>query len=512
VDSAGIALLTDPDHPEDERIAADMREGLLASRTYMGYHGLRRNPALSVSDDGTVNLFWEVRVESEANHIAGHLAVRRVAPGGFGECRFIHDGGYSYAVSPTCRGATVSAAYFLHSATGNEIVQTAELELGSGVPYRIDPGDWARWRTVERTVPEKPTRAVAVGGDTYHLFWADTHCHGVFSPDAEGETDELIHFGRDLAGLDAICVIDNDYYPHKTLSDAEWQVHQELCRHATVDGGFVAFPGWEFTYHRDDLSPSYNHRCVIYPRSGGRLFRRTDPEASTDAGLFEQLKGRGAMCYPHHCTYRIVDPELDWNVEVTSSWRVCLEETDFTIEQLRQGARIGFVGSSDSHRSIPGLGGALTALYAKELTPEALFDAYRRRRTLATQGFFMFADFRVGGLFIGEEGACEGAPVISLDVQTPEEIEYVDVMRDGETILRFDEGGRQLREEVEDAGAAPGTHFYMLRVKLVGDPGFNSPPGMQLGAHTSDSPYPHNLCKARGVFAWSSPIWVDVRR
>ena len=55
------------------------------------------------------------------------------------------------------------------------------------------------------------------------LFWADTHCHSVLSADAEGELDELAAFGRDIAGLDIMAIVDNDYYPYKALTGAEWE-------------------------------------------------------------------------------------------------------------------------------------------------------------------------------------------------------------------------------------------------------------------------------------------------
>ena len=506
-----VRLVTDAANPDEPRMAADFREGLLASEAYMGYHGLRRNPWIAISEAGAAWLLWEVRVEATRKHLEGRLVGRRMLPDGtLTPTATVHEGGCSYAVAPRFVDKRLPVAFYDDARDGSEVIQAEFLELDAVQPYTLDAKQWARWQPGLVACDQRPRKTVAVDQQQYHLFWADTHCHSVFSPDAEGEVDELIHFGRDIAGLDAICVVDNDYYPHKALSEAEWRTHEELCRHFTREGEFVAFPGWEYTYHRPDLEPTFNHRSVLYPRPGGALYRRIDPAASRDHKLFESLRGSDAMCYPHHCTYEIIDRALDWNVEVVSSWRVCMEETDFTMRQLQSGQKFGFIGSSDSHRSVPGLGGALTGIYAEALTPEALFDAYRQRRTFATQGTMLFIDFRVAGLFMGCEGVCSQAPDISARIEAPMEIERVEVLRDGEVVHRVRPQAPDCELECRDHGAGPGEHFYFLRVKLNGDPSFNMLPGQSLQAHTSDSRFPHNLARARGIFSWTSPIWVSL--
>ena len=86
-----------------------------------------------------------------------------------------------------------------------------------------------------------------------------------------------------------------------------------------------------------------------------------------------------------------------------------------------------------------------------------------------------------------------------------------EVIRDGEAIRRDTPGGAVCGLRFDDTGAGPGTHFYFLRIKLVGDPSFNSPiEDGELGPFSVDSRYPHNLARASGVWAWTSPIWVSV--
>lgn len=514
VGERGAEVVSDPALSECAQFAADLREGLLAADTYLGYHGLRRNPQVAAcAEAGSAWLVWEARMEAENSALKGRLVARRLDAGGVLSAPVcLHSGGYSYAVPPVAAPDTLRAAFFDDTHEGWDVIRTARLDLRGEGAHESDPARWRRWRPGLVPASPAPEGAAQVGGRNLRLFWADTHCHSVYCPDAEGEVDELIQFARDVAGLDAVAIVDNDYYPHKALTEAEWQVEQELARHLTREGSFVVFPAFEFTFHRPDLTPNYNHRTVMYARPGGRLLRRIDPWSDGDRKLAECLAGSEAMSCPHHCTWELVAPELEFNVEVVSSWRVCMEETDFVIPQLRQGAKFGFLGASDTHRSVPGLGGALTGIFAEALTPEALFEAYRARRTVATQGFRLWAECRVGEAFIGEETTIAGAPTIEGRVEAPGPLQFVEVIRDGVAVRRVEPEGTQCDIEFTDTEAESGEHFYFLRIKLRGDPSFNLPPGESLTAHDRNSRYPHNLARARGVFAWTSPTWVRIMR
>ncbi len=508
-----LEYMLDRNNPIDSRIIADFREGLLATKSYMGYHGLRRNPFLTISENGELWCLWEVRIELEKSPISGHLVGRKLKDDNtWGSPRILHSHRYGYSVPGYFSGDRIPATFFKFEEEGTDIIGSDFINLDNSKLYQIDNSKWKRWKSVSIEPQNKSRKKIKTGNKEYSLFWADTHCHSNFSPDAEGEVDELIHFARDTAGIDAVCVIDNDYYLHKALTEAEWKIHQEFSTHFTKEGKFVVFPGWEYTYHRKDLNPVHNHRCILYPRAGGKIFRRIDRDTNSDEKLFKKLKGTNVMCYPHHCSYKIIDPELDRNVEVCSSWRVCIEEADFTVKILQSGEKLGFIGSSDSHRAVPGLGGALTGLFAEKLTPEGLFEAYKNRRIIATQGFFIFIDFRAGGTFIGGESEISGYPEIEASIEAPREMEFVEVLRDGRSIYKETTHDRKFDFHFKDKNSKRGEHFYFLRVKLIGDPSFNIDPAENsLKPHSPDSEYPHNLARARGVFAWTSPVWLKIR-
>lgn len=489
---------------------ADLRDGLLATddHPYRGYAGLRRNPQLTMTAQGELWCLWEARFGHEDTSSAGHLLGRRFTAGGsWTQPRILHSGGYAYSVPKYWPDNGLPIAFLHFDAEGMDIVCSAIVDEAAAVPHHESTEKWQRWYAVDIQPPPKKRTSHSDGSDL-RVFWADTHCHSEVSSDAEGQVDELIHFARDAAGLDAVCIIDNDYYPHKSLSEAEWRAAQKYAERYTQEGKFVVFPGWEYTYHRKDLEPSFNHRVIMYPRPGWPLFRRTDRCARSERDLMQQLRNTPAVCYAHHCSYEIIDAEIDRNIEVCSSWRVCLEESDFTIGQLQAGHKLGFIGSSDSHRAVPGLGGALTGIIASELTPEALFDAYRARRTIATQGHRVEIDFRVGDTITGGESTVNTAPNIVVSVRAPEPIEFIELIRDGLPIYRVEPNRQEGSIQYED-DCATGEHFYFVRVKLVGNPSFNALPEENfVGPFKRAGDYPHNLARARGPFAWTSPIWV----
>ena len=506
-----LQIVADNSNPTDLRIIADFREGLLASEIYKGHVGLRRNPHLSLQQNGNPWLFWEQRPETKGSDVTARFTGREyLGENKWTEPQEFHGQGYCYSVAEGFK-QDIPISFLTFEAEGLDVISSEFIDSASGRDVTINHDKWDRWECRAVRPESKPQQKIILPDGEYSLYWADTHCHSNFSPDAEGEIDELVHFGRDYAGLDVISIIDNDYYPHKALTEPEWRIHGEFSRHFTKTNEFAFLPGYEFTYHRSDLNPDFNHRCVIYPRPGGKLLRRIDPDSDTDCKMIRQLRQTNGMAYPHHCSYKLIDESVEWNIEACSSWRVCLEETIFTMEQLKSGARIGFVGSSDTHRAVPGLGGALTGLYVKELTPEALFDAYRNRRCIATQGFSIFVDFRVEEAFIGEQLITAKDPALCANIVANDSIDSIEIIRDGEVIRRESGNGGEHRIEFSDVGLQAGEHFYVLKIKLCGDPSLNvttDPKENFPIPFSQDSRYPHNLARACGVFAWSSPVWV----
>ena len=160
------------------------------------------------------------------------------------------------------------------------------------------------------------------------------------------------------------------------------------------------------------------------------------------------------------------------------------------MKTLNAGGVFGFLGCSDSHRFLPGLSGALTGVYAEDLTHDSLMDALRRRRCFATTGQKTALDFRVGGIFMGSEGSVHNAPKVRWRIHPFGKLESATILRDGCGVYKTrSESGVWL-----DDDAAPGRHWYVLEVKEYGQ----------------QRRYPHNVAAAWGKYAWSSPACVTI--
>jgi hypothetical protein len=530
---AGFASIKDgefkflPDRKIDENvIAADLREGLLAKYMYYGYHGLRRNLHPVVTSGGDVWLFWEVMLEPgyekdeelskynlKNSAVCGSLFGKKLNGTDWSGTFIFHNGGSNYAVPLKVYGSKIPFVYF--DQVTDKLNPEFKLQfVNSEDAVRFDKTAdkrWGRWSVFVPVKTEYERYHTECKGEELKLFWADTHVHSVYSPDAEGEPDEVISFARNIAGIDIMAMVDNDFYPYFSLNGLKWFIHKELARIFTRSGEFVVFPGYEYTYHDDRLINGMNHRYVLYPGSEGEAFRRIDEGSSTIEGLMEKIKDTNALAFAHHTAWKLTGHTCDSNVEICSSWRVCKEESDFVEKRLQAGDRFSFIGSSDTHRASPGLGGALTGIYARDLTPESIFEAYRKHRTIATQGQRIVIDFRINDFFIGDEGEIEDDPTIILNVKSEEPLEFIEIIRDGETIKRYEGRGTWLMESYKDENLSPGKHYYYVRVKTQGDPSFNAPEGItdKTKVFFMEGRYPHNLARAKGPFAWSTPIWVN---
>ena len=95
---------------------------------------------------------------------------------------------------------------------------------------------------------------------------------------------------------------------------------------------------------------------------------------------------------------------------------------------LNRGGKTGFVKGTDTHEGRPA---ARTAVFAKELTREAIFDALRHRRNYAVSNTRITLDFKINGHYMGEEIAVEGKPRIAVNVKGTDAIKELAIIRDG---------------------------------------------------------------------------------
>jgi len=300
---------------------------------------------------------------------------------------------------------------------------------------------------------------------------------------------------------------ENDFY-NCPLTEWEYQMGGYYSRVVSRNGSFVCLPGYEWTQRvpANKAEPvdqprfwsgNYpNHRTVIYPRSGGPLVRFTEVGNNIDR-LYEAVEKAGGLMHTQHPQFDFAGRPSEVAIEVTAGWGFYFLNPGKIHATLNAGHRAGFIGTSDSHRRNPGLGGGLTGIYAAELTPEAVLEAYRARRVFATNGSRIALEARANGVLMGQEASASGPVKLALMVKGSRPIRRVTLLRDGVDLKVFARDGSAAAAdfEFEDRNAAPGVHWYYWRVETDG----------------TSQHYGGNVATAYGNLAWSTPNWVRTR-
>jgi len=474
------------------------------------YWGLRRFPRLVADADGAW-LLWEEKLDSESMDPApGRLCGVRVTPQGLaGEpvilinerCMIVTE---AEAHAPSVRAATKTqwrgfAWYLEYEHT------TIDLRVEHAPQPSVGPTH-ANLPTSHVTFTRPQPRPIWLGTGL-QLYFGDPQNHSRLSYDLDGEPDELYHVARDIGGLDFIAFTENDGTRFtEPLTPADWERSRRLANLFDDPGRFTAFVAWEYTLHTSPHHPRSvdSHRSVIFPGRDARICSWVDDTAPTPAELVDCFRGERVLLHYHHPgEIDIGCDALERNVELCSGWWNCMRLPSYVERlhaRLNSGLRLGFIGASDNHERGPGLGGALTGIWATENTREAIFTAFEARRVFATTGLRPELRFSIGDLLMGSEGDVDGPPELAIYLRSDVSAEAVEIIRDG-TIVHVWEGREsELAYAWSDPDCPAGQHWYYVHIR------FEAPDGVDW---SQPMPLPWNVKPARGIDAWTSPIYVN---
>jgi hypothetical protein len=173
-------------------------------------------------------------------------------------------------------------------------------------------------------------------------------------------------------------------------------------------------------------------------------------------------KEKKAFAIPHHVAYKqgwrganwdYFDPDVTPVVEIFSE-HGCTESdrapfpmilhsnggrsTSNTVDyQLRRNKRFGFVASSDDHFGYPGAWGeGVVGVWAGDLSSASLFDAIRKRRTIAATGDRIALDFSLNGNPLGSEIPWTDARRIEVSAAGQDAIKMLELVKNGRVVKR----------------------------------------------------------------------------
>ncbi|MCE7988927.1 MAG: DUF3604 domain-containing protein [Caldilinea sp. CFX5] len=334
----------------------------------------------------------------------------------------------------------------------------------------------------------------------YKLLWADLHGH-TWGTDGAHSPAFYYHYGRTVGFLD-ICALTE----HDTISQAVWQELVATAERYNAPHRYTTFLGYEWT---GDLAQSLN---VLFRAGVGHYYPAYDAASRHYADFVGLLARDGDALLMRHDLpglgkrWPVVDPtgQMERLVQIYSFMlsseapglpytRGVIDEGSSVQAALAAGLRFGFLGSSDTHATMPGRRQSLTkgtpgygsrpygltGIYACENTREAVFDAlYHRRCYAATDRILL--DFRINGHWMGEEIKVDGPRAIEAQVVGTAPFAYVAILKNNRIIHQTGAGATEVQFSLTDQTDLTPGDFYYLRV-----------------------------VQSNGDLAWSSPIWVD---
>jgi hypothetical protein len=223
--------------------------------------------------------------------------------------------------------------------------------------------------------------------------------------------------------------------------------------------------------------PAYNNPDALAEAVGrhGGLIQNNHPDAK-ECDQFDYLPAHAAV---------IANTEIYPDIILHRGKSYDARGEELVRGFLDRGGRTGFVAGTDTHDGKPA---ARTAVLARELTRDAIFDALRHRRNYAVNGARIGLDFRINGQVMGSEIESTGAPRIALDVRGTDLIEEVAIVRNGKVLRAMQPRTRDFHFEEADADFPRESYYYVRVIQADED------------EHGNRS------------HAWSSPIWVRQRR
>ena len=348
------------------------------------------------------------------------------------------------------------------------------------------------------------------------LYWGDLHVMTEISAGLMRPAYAL-QYARDFAHLDFCALTDGDD-ADSYFSDEDWRETQEAVRKFHDPGRFVTIPASE--YHERKVAGDKN----IYFRNDGEatLLRWSDLDGEQPYALWQALQGRRALTIPHHAVsgsarmqvWDHADPEFMRLVEIYSIWGSSEGEgcprpnywrnnyANSVRSALNRGHRLGIIASGDSHSGLAGncswmrlrrgYRNGLAAVFASELTREAVFDALYERRCYGTTGARIILRMSVNGVGMGRELAGRVHRLrrqIDVEAYGTSRIRQILVVRNGEEWKSITCNDDRYTGTLEDA-----TDVSRFAI----DDGDGNPFAW----------YYVRVLQDDGEMAWSSPVWI----
>jgi hypothetical protein len=346
--------------------------------------------------------------------------------------------------------------------------------------------------TDDLPVPDAPFEA-------YNTYFGYLHAHCRLS-DGEGSPIEAYSYARTVGGLDFFSLTDHGELMMFWPWENKWQQLVDAAEATYEPGKYATLWGFEWTNpllgHINVInSPDFTHVLSVFWLEEFYDWLRRRPEAFgrfNHPGLFDVLNFDFLRLYrfdeavPQMVGIEMFNGTRGFDVYYYSgSWAADLSYWDVG---NRNGWYLGALGGQDNHTANWGsMNEFRTAVLAKDLTREAIIDAYRKRRFYATEDKDLYLDFRCNGYPMGSriEGVSREFRVAAHD-GSGDQFQEVRLYRNGDLLRKQAVTGAAVDVTFADPDASGADYYYVI-VTLSNDKDGNG----------------------RNDEAISSPIWIN---
>ncbi len=376
-----------------------------------------------------------------------------------------------------------------------------------------------------------------------NIYWGDIHSHSDFSNASIGVPETAFDYAKNVARLDFYSLTLQRTWREQPREE-QFEIARALVHTYYRPGEFVTFTGMEWQGHGGDhntiflnenvqipytiLFPTYREymkhlsdnsiEAITIPHHTGIRWNGYYPGYRED---FEGLRVEGGDSALFN-----LGTKTDWSIrspfrtvgeiyslhgsseyygasniydDVDNTMASAVPTPHYLRNAWEQGHIMGVVASGDDHFARPGrIYAGAAAVYAPELTREAIFTAIKDRRTYGTTGHRILLNFSINGHPMGSVFAIgeDSSPNLHIAASAMEEIEKLEIFKyDGfqwSTIFESRPKAKDFEASFTDYGYVTSSLYY---VRLM----------------QKEMYQPEVEIRPRKVMAWSSPVWVKKR-
>lgn len=404
-------------------------------------------------------------------------------------------------------------------------------------PSQLEPF-WNVWSNPIEAFADRPSD---------HIYWGDLHSHSAISHDGYGRSN--FAYARDVSKLDFFALTDhttNDYAANG-ITNKEWEAIKRDVVAYHEPGKFETILGYEISFRppsghqnvymfADDSSllslPVFRRHTTNGLQQLWLLLRSTLPtEIKTftvphhTGILWDGVNGapvdlgpayRDSLLRPlielfsSHGSSEKYPPEPGMSYTDYDPDRGSSRGPHYAQDALDLHHHAGFIAASDDHSGRPGIRTrGIAAIQAPRLAREEIYESVMRRSVYGTTGERMIIRFQEENILMGTKGklAYDSLPRFKIAVHGTDDLDHVELLKWNffggarssdnhpvfESLHHYHIAGKDTVYEFADSSYY-GPAVYYLRVKQKN----------RVYDNSLETPGFHD------VWAWSSPIWVDL--